>query len=74
MSWLIGVAVPVLLVLVALIIARMVPLFRSYQTKLDAVNRVMREQLTGVRVVRAFVRERIEEERFRGANTDILVV
>ena len=74
LSWLIGVAVPVLLVLVALIIARMVPLFRSYQTKLDAVNRIMREQLTGVRVVRAFVRERIEEERFRGANTDILEV
>lgn len=74
LSWLIGVAVPVLLVMVALIIARMVPLFRSYQTKLDAVNRIMREQLTGVRVVRAFVRERIEEERFRGANTDILVV
>lgn len=74
LSWLIGVAVPVLLVLVALIIARTVPLFRSYQTKLDAVNRIMREQLTGVRVVRAFVRERIEEERFRGANTDILVV
>ena len=74
LSWLIGVAVPVLLVLVALVIARMVPLFRSYQTKLDAVNRIMREQLTGVRVVRAFVRERIEEERFRGANTDILVV
>ncbi|MFB3978538.1 ABC transporter ATP-binding protein [Microbacterium proteolyticum] len=74
LSWLIGVAVPVLLVAVALIIARMVPLFRSYQTKLDAVNRIMREQLTGVRVVRAFVRERIEEQRFRGANTDILVV
>jgi len=52
----------------------MVPLFRSYQKKLDAVNRILREQLTGVRVVRAFVREPIEEERFRGANTDILVV
>lgn len=74
LSWLIGVAVPVLLVAVALIIARMVPLFRSFQVKLDAVNRILREQLTGVRVVRAFVRERIEEERFRGANTDILVV
>lgn len=74
LSWLIGVAVPVLLLVAGLIISRMVPLFRSYQTKLDAVNRVMREQLTGVRVVRAFVRERIEEERFRGANTDILVV
>ena len=42
--------------------------------KLDAVNRIMREQLTGVRVVRAFVREDIEEERFRGASTDIMVV
>ncbi|WP_065570093.1 ABC transporter ATP-binding protein [Microbacterium oleivorans] len=74
LSWLIGVSVPVLLVIGVLIISRMVPLFRSYQTKLDAVNRILREQLTGVRVVRAFVREPIEEERFRGANTDILVV
>ncbi|WP_394686016.1 ABC transporter ATP-binding protein [uncultured Microbacterium sp.] len=74
LSWLIAVAVPVLVIVAGLIIARMVPLFRSYQTKLDGVNRVMREQLTGVRVVRAFVRERIEEERFREANTDILVV
>jgi ATP-binding cassette subfamily B protein len=74
LSWLIGVSVPALLVAAGLIIARMVPLFRSYQSKLDAVNRVMREQLTGVRVVRAFVRERIEEERFREANTDIMIV
>ncbi|MDQ1125000.1 ATP-binding cassette subfamily B multidrug efflux pump [Microbacterium sp. SORGH_AS 505] len=74
LSWLIGVSVPALLVIGILIISRMVPLFRSYQTKLDAVNRILREQLTGVRVVRAFVREPIEEERFRGANTDILVV
>ncbi|WP_295840196.1 ABC transporter ATP-binding protein [uncultured Microbacterium sp.] len=74
LSWLIAVAVPTLLVAAGLIIARMVPLFRSYQSKLDAVNRIMREQLTGVRVVRAFVREDIEEERFRGANTDIMIV
>lgn len=74
LSWLIGVAVPVLLVVAGLIISRMVPLFRQYQHKLDNVNRVMREQLTGVRVVRAFVRERIEEGRFRVANTDIMVV
>ncbi|MFG6503819.1 ABC transporter ATP-binding protein [Microbacterium sp. P05] len=74
LSWLIGVAVPTLLLVAALIISRMVPLFRTFQTKLDAVNRIMREQLTGVRVVRAFVREDIEEERFRGANTDIMVV
>jgi len=74
LSWLIGVAVPVLLVVAGLIISRMVPLFRQYQQRLDAVNRIMREQLTGVRVVRAFVRERIEEGRFRVANTDIMIV
>jgi ATP-binding cassette subfamily B protein len=74
LSWLIGVSVPTLLILAAIIVSRMVPLFRSYQGKLDGVNRVMREQLTGVRVVRAFVREGIEEERFREANTDIMVV
>lgn len=74
LSWLIGVSVPSLLLVAGLIISRMVPLFRSYQLRLDAVNRIMREQLTGVRVVRAFVREDIEEERFRGANTDIMVV
>ncbi|CAN7386966.1 ABC transporter ATP-binding protein [Microbacterium sp. LjRoot45] len=74
LSWLIGVAVPVLLVVAGLIISRMVPLFRAYQQKLDGVNRIMREQLTGVRVVRAFVRESIEEARFRVANTDIMIV
>ncbi|QTV79026.1 ABC transporter ATP-binding protein [Microbacterium sp. NIBRBAC000506063] len=74
LSWIIGVSVPVLLVVAGLIISRMVPLFRSYQGKLDTINRVMREQLTGVRVVRAFVREAIEAERFRRANTDIMVV
>lgn len=74
LSWLIAVSVPLLLVIVAIIISRMVPLFRAFQGKLDAVNRIMREQLTGVRVVRAFVREGIEEERFRHANTDIMVV
>lgn len=74
LSWLIGVAVPTLLVVAGIIISRMVPLFRQYQQRLDTVNRIMREQLTGVRVVRAFVRERIEEGRFRVANTDIMVV
>ncbi len=74
LSWLIAVSVPALLIVAGLIISRMVPLFRTFQTKLDAVNRIMREQLTGVRVVRAFVREDIEEERFAGASTDIMVV
>ncbi len=74
LSWLIAISVPVLLIVAVLIISRMVPLFRTNQKKIDAVNRIMREQLTGVRVVRAFVRENIEEERFRTANTDIMVV
>lgn len=74
LSWIIAVAVPALLIIAGLVISRMVPLFRSYQLKIDAVNRIMREQLTGVRVVRAFVRETIEAERFRLANTDIMVV
>lgn len=74
LSWIIAVAVPVLLVVAGLIIGRMVPLFRAFQVKLDGVNRVMREQLTGIRVIRAFVREPIEEKRFGEANTDIMVV
>ncbi|HWT34517.1 MAG TPA: ABC transporter ATP-binding protein [Microbacterium sp.] len=74
LAWIIAVAVPALLLVAVLVIGRMVPLFRSYQLKLDGVNRVMREQLTGIRVVRAFVRESIEEERFRDANTDIMIV
>ncbi|MET0782809.1 ABC transporter ATP-binding protein [Leifsonia flava] len=74
LTWIIAIAVPALLVVAGLIISRMVPLFRTYQKRLDAVNRIMREQLTGIRVVRAFVREPIEEERFAGANYDIMVV
>ncbi|MGB3730708.1 ABC transporter ATP-binding protein [Microbacterium sp.] len=74
LSWLIAVSVPALLIIALLIIGRMVPLFRANQRKLDAVNSIMREQLTGVRVVRAFVRERIEERRFREVNTDLMVL
>ncbi|SLJ91180.1 ABC transporter ATP-binding protein [Arthrobacter sp. P2b] len=71
LSWLIAVAVPVLLIAVGLITVRMVPLFRKMQKRIDTVNRVLREQLTGIRVVRAFVREDIETERFARANEDV---
>ena len=74
LSWIIAVIVPVLLLVVGVIISRMVPLFRTFQKRLDNVNRIMREQLTGIRVVRAFVREPIEEKRFEAANTDIMDV
>ncbi|WLQ07545.1 ABC transporter ATP-binding protein [Arthrobacter oryzae] len=71
LSWLIAVSVPVLMLAVALIITRMVPLFRKMQVRIDTVNRVLREQLTGIRVVRAFVREDIETARFAQANEDV---
>jgi ATP-binding cassette subfamily B multidrug efflux pump len=71
LSWLIAVSVPVLLVAVGLIIVRMVPLFRAMQTKIDTINRVLREQLTGIRVIRAFVREDRERARFAAANEDV---
>ena len=74
LSWIIGVAAPVLLLLVGIIISRMVPLFRQFQVKLDNINRILREQLTGVRVVRAFVREPIEEQRFEVANNDLFLL
>ncbi|MFB2554573.1 ABC transporter ATP-binding protein [Herbiconiux liangxiaofengii] len=68
LSWIIAVSVPVLLVALGTIIVRMVPQFRRMQVRIDTVNRVLREQLTGIRVVRAFVREGIETERFAEAN------
>ncbi|WP_431973137.1 ABC transporter ATP-binding protein [Micromonospora haikouensis] len=71
LSWLMLVSVPVLAVALALIIRRMVPGFRLMQTRIDAVNRVLREQITGIRVVRAFVREPYETERFGRANADL---
>jgi ATP-binding cassette, subfamily B, multidrug efflux pump len=71
LSWLIAVAVPVLLLAIGLVIVRLVPLFRQMQERIDTVNRVLREQLQGIRVVRAFVRERVETDRFSKANTDL---
>jgi ATP-binding cassette subfamily B multidrug efflux pump len=71
LSWIFVVSVPVLLIAVGLIISRMVPLFRKLQVRIDAVNRILREQLTGIRVVRAFVREDVEFARFAKANGDV---
>jgi ATP-binding cassette, subfamily B, multidrug efflux pump len=71
LSWIMVIAIPVLLLSIGLIISRMVPLFRLMQTRIDTVNRVLREQLAGIRVVRAFVREGLETERFAKANEDV---
>jgi ATP-binding cassette, subfamily B, multidrug efflux pump len=69
LSWLLVVCVPVLAICIGLIVIRMVPQFRKMQTRIDDVNRVLREQLSGIRVVRAFVREPAETKRFADANT-----
>jgi ATP-binding cassette subfamily B protein len=69
LSWLVAVAVPLLALSVSLVIRRMIPQFRLMQESVDWVNRVLREQITGIRVVRAFVREQHEEARFADANT-----
>jgi ATP-binding cassette, subfamily B, multidrug efflux pump len=74
LSWIIVVTVPVLAVALGFIISRMVPSFRLMQSRIDEVNRLLREQITGVRVVRAFVREPLETERFATANGDLTAV
>jgi len=63
--------VPVLGICVTLIVRRLRPLFRRMQERLDTVNRVLREQITGIRVIRAFVRDDYEERRFRKANAEL---
>jgi ATP-binding cassette subfamily B protein len=71
LSWLVAVAVPLLALCVGFIASRMVPQFRKMQKNVDGVNRVLREQITGIRVVRAFVREPHEVERFGEANQNL---
>jgi len=71
LSWLVWVSVPVLIVVVGYIVVRLMPLFRSMQKKIDRINEVLREQIIGIRVVRAFVREPYETERFGDANKEL---
>ena len=68
LAWLVMVGVPLLLVIIGTVIVKMVPQFQLMQERIDGINRVLREQLTGMRVVRAFVREPSEAERFGVAN------
>jgi ATP-binding cassette, subfamily B, multidrug efflux pump len=74
LSWLIALTLPGLLLAVGFVVSRMVPNFRLMQGRIDEVNRLLREQITGARVVRAFVREPYETERFAGANADLTAV
>ena len=71
LSWLLFVSIPLLLLIVGNIIRQMVPEFQRMQDRIDNLNRVLREQITGMRVVRAFVREPNEAVRFAAANDDV---
>jgi ATP-binding cassette subfamily B multidrug efflux pump len=71
MSWIVLIAVVILGALIGTLIAFMGPVFASMQKRIDAINRVLREQISGIRVVRAFVREPYERDRFALANRDV---
>jgi ATP-binding cassette subfamily B multidrug efflux pump len=71
LSMVLTVSIPVLVIAIGFVISKMVPGFRKMQVRIDAVNQVLREQITGIRVVRAFVREPAEVERFGEANDDL---
>ena len=74
LSWIIAVGVAVLGVAVSLLVIFVSPLFQRMQTNLDNLNRVLREQISGIRVIRAFIREDHESRRFEGANEDVYSV
>lgn len=72
LSWLILVAVILLGSVLGVLVARMTPLFQANQQKLDELNRITREQITGTRVIRAFNREPLEQKRFRSTNDQLM--
>ncbi|SEG68656.1 ATP-binding cassette, subfamily B [Actinacidiphila yanglinensis] len=74
LSGLFAVIIPVLVVIVGVLLARMLPLHRLAQTRLDRANGILREQITGVRVIRAFVRDDRERRRFTAANEELTEV
>ncbi len=71
LTWVLGVAVPVLLVLILALAGKALPLFQAMQKRIDRINLVLREKLTGIRVIRAFGREQREAERFGQANEEL---
>ena len=74
LSGLLLVVVPLLVGILAFAVSRMRPLFRGMQTRIDSINRIMREQITGIRVIRAFVRDDHERARFAEANDGLMAV
>jgi ATP-binding cassette subfamily B multidrug efflux pump len=74
LSSLLLVIVPVLGIIVTFLVTRMRPMFKLMQARIDIINKVLREQITGIRVIRAFVRDEPERERFERANTGVYEV
>ncbi len=74
LSWIILAAVVALAIVAGIVLSGMGPLFTAMQERIDTVNRVLREHITGIRVVRAFVREPLEAKRFAKANSDLMEV
>ncbi len=74
LSALLIIVVPLLAVIVTFIISRMRPLFRLMQERIDRINQVLREQITGIRVIRAFVRDTEEQKRFAKVNAELFDV
>jgi len=72
LSGLLLVAVPLMAIMILILLRQVVPLFRTMQLKIDRINLVLREQIAGVRVIRAFVKTRHEEARFAGVNSDLM--
>ncbi|HEV7688516.1 MAG TPA: ABC transporter ATP-binding protein, partial [Acidimicrobiia bacterium] len=71
LAWLLAVSMPILVLAMVTVVTRMIPQFQVMQVRIDGINRVLREQITGIRVVRAFVRERQESNRFAAANAEL---
>ncbi|HZI39401.1 MAG TPA: ABC transporter ATP-binding protein [Acidimicrobiia bacterium] len=71
LAWLLAVSMPVMILAMGAVVFKMVPTFRVMQDRIDGINRVLREQITGIRVVRAFVREQEETHRFGGTNGEL---
>ncbi len=70
LTWILAVSVPVLFGVLAIVMKKATPLFKSLQVKLDKLNQIMREQLSGVKVIRAFDKDEYEKERFEKTNKD----
>ena len=70
LSWILAVSVPVLFAILGIVMKKAVPLFKSLQVKLDKLNQIMREQLSGIKVIRAFDKDEYERKRFEKSNKD----